>query len=302
MKHVTRSLRQPARRRCDSSASLSPASSQSKSALRLALRRLCMRFRSLHCWWPSMPSRFRVLAVPGRRRRPGHRAALEIEKSLLGRPRWALQGRPLPISTKEDRRSRTVNAYAVASNANSVGDCETPPHTSAKPSIPWLGPASFVASMPGGFHGAIDPRYASAAACGVRIGGKSVSTPGAGGPINFVNPFGPIDSTFALDGVVQLSENGGMETPGEIAFDKLQILVLERTDPSRNMARFYVLAIEPTLFGDAALVREWGRLGSRGRRRLDLHANKAIAAEALEVWLDRKVRRGYQVRASHATI
>jgi hypothetical protein len=28
------------------------------------------------------------------------------------------------------------------------------------------------------------------------------------------------------------------------------------------MARFYALAIEPTLFGDMALVREWGRIGS----------------------------------------
>ena len=41
---------------------------------------------------------------------------------------------------------------------------------------------------------------------------------------------------------------------------RLQMLVLERRDPSRNMARFYVLAIEPTLFGDMALVREWGRI------------------------------------------
>ncbi|WP_247419007.1 WGR domain-containing protein [Bradyrhizobium sp. 159] len=29
------------------------------------------------------------------------------------------------------------------------------------------------------------------------------------------------------------------------------------------MARFYVLPIEPPLFGDTALLREWGRLGQR---------------------------------------
>ncbi|WP_453968278.1 WGR domain-containing protein [Bradyrhizobium ottawaense] len=40
------------------------------------------------------------------------------------------------------------------------------------------------------------------------------------------------------------------------------------------MARFYVLTIEPTLFGDTALVREWGRLGQRGRRRTDLFARE----------------------------
>ena len=30
---------------------------------------------------------------------------------------------------------------------------------------------------------------------------------------------------------------------------RVQLLVLERRDPARNMARFYVLTIEPTLFG-----------------------------------------------------
>ncbi len=35
----------------------------------------------------------------------------------------------------------------------------------------------------------------------------------------------------------------------------LQVLVLERVDRARNMARFYVLSIEPTLFEDLALVR-----------------------------------------------
>jgi predicted DNA-binding WGR domain protein len=75
---------------------------------------------------------------------------------------------------------------------------------------------------------------------------------------------------------------------------KLQ-LVLERRCPEKNMARFYVLAIEPTLFGEAALVREWGRLGSEGRRRVDLHADDGTAREALELWLRRKRHRGYCV-------
>ncbi|MEY9186482.1 WGR domain-containing protein [Bradyrhizobium ottawaense] len=61
-------------------------------------------------------------------------------------------------------------------------------------------------------------------------------------------------------------------------------LVLQRCDPACNMARFYVLTIEPTLFGDTALVREWGRLGQRGRRRMDLFAGRVQAVEALETW------------------
>jgi predicted DNA-binding WGR domain protein len=82
----------------------------------------------------------------------------------------------------------------------------------------------------------------------------------------------------------------------------VQYLVLERCDPARNMARFYVLTIEPTLFGDTALVREWGRLGQRGRRRLDLFAGRVQAVEALEAWLVRKARRGYVRRNSTASV
>lgn len=76
------------------------------------------------------------------------------------------------------------------------------------------------------------------------------------------------------------------------------MLVLDRTDPQHNMARFYVLSVEPTLFGDVALVREWGRWGQGGRRRLDLFRGTDEAAEALEDWLLRKTKRGYRVVAS----
>jgi predicted DNA-binding WGR domain protein len=98
-----------------------------------------------------------------------------------------------------------------------------------------------------------------------------------------------------LDVFERARENKAMENADQIADHRLQMLVLERRDSRCNMARFYVLAIEPTLFGDRALVREWGRIGSPGRRRLDLYANSKMAAEALEIWLMRKVRRGYRV-------
>ena len=85
-----------------------------------------------------------------------------------------------------------------------------------------------------------------------------------------------------------------MENAENCAERKVQMLVLERRDESRNIARFYVLAIEPTLFGDSALVREWGRIGTWGRRRLDLYAAAEASAEALDAWLARKERRGYR--------
>jgi predicted DNA-binding WGR domain protein len=80
--------------------------------------------------------------------------------------------------------------------------------------------------------------------------------------------------------------------------EKIQYLVLDRRDPDANMARFYVLSIEESLFGDTALIREWGRIGTAGQRKVELHESKGRAAEALETWLRRKRRKGYQIRAA----
>ena len=77
----------------------------------------------------------------------------------------------------------------------------------------------------------------------------------------------------------------------------LEVLVLERVDRAKNMARFYVLSIEPTLFEDLALVRRWDRIGSAGRQRIDLYQSQPIAQIELKKWLDRKRRRGYLLRA-----
>ncbi|MFC1456586.1 WGR domain-containing protein [Microvirga arabica] len=81
-----------------------------------------------------------------------------------------------------------------------------------------------------------------------------------------------------------------------MAQDTIQYLVLHRCDPSCNMARYYVLSIEPSLFGDATLIREWGRIGRPGQRRVELYENQSCAVEVLETWLQRKQRRGYLLR------
>ena len=47
----------------------------------------------------------------------------------------------------------------------------------------------------------------------------------------------------------------------------MNLTYLERVDPARNMLRFYAIRISPTLFGEWAVVREWGRIGSPGRER-----------------------------------
>lgn len=41
-------------------------------------------------------------------------------------------------------------------------------------------------------------------------------------------------------------------------------LHLRRINPALNMRRFYTLSIQPTLFGGASLVRNWGRIGVGG--------------------------------------
>jgi predicted DNA-binding WGR domain protein len=76
----------------------------------------------------------------------------------------------------------------------------------------------------------------------------------------------------------------------------VQLLVLDRVDAAENMARYYVLSVEPALFDQVALVREWGRLGKPGGRRIELHANDRNARVALEAWLLRKMKRGYRFR------
>ncbi|MBY5551749.1 WGR domain-containing protein [Rhizobium leguminosarum] len=71
-------------------------------------------------------------------------------------------------------------------------------------------------------------------------------------------------------------------------------LYVERTDASKNMARYYAMSIEPNLFGEACLIRRWGRIGARGQRR-EHHFMREEEAVRLFLQLLRKRRsRGYR--------
>ncbi|WP_378941202.1 WGR domain-containing protein [Mesorhizobium sp. ANAO-SY3R2] len=61
----------------------------------------------------------------------------------------------------------------------------------------------------------------------------------------------------------------------------------------RNMARFYVLSVEPTLFGGASILWHWGRIGTRGHQKIELFDNAAEATDALEKLASTKRKRGY---------
>ncbi|MEN0117819.1 MAG: WGR domain-containing protein [Agrobacterium cavarae] len=71
-------------------------------------------------------------------------------------------------------------------------------------------------------------------------------------------------------------------------------LYVERTDPKKNMARYYAMSIEPNLFGEACLIRRWGRIGAKGQRREDHFAREEEAVRLFLQILRKRRSRGYR--------
>ena len=70
-------------------------------------------------------------------------------------------------------------------------------------------------------------------------------------------------------------------------------VTLRRIDPARNMARYYRLDVQPDLFGEWGVVREWGRIGQPGRLRVDPYPTAAQAEEWMRDQQAAKQGRGY---------
>lgn len=70
---------------------------------------------------------------------------------------------------------------------------------------------------------------------------------------------------------------------------------LQCIDPAKNKRRFYLMQVQPTLFGEWELVREWGRIGLAGRVRHDFHLSAGQALDALSALENSKKKRGYIV-------
>lgn len=68
---------------------------------------------------------------------------------------------------------------------------------------------------------------------------------------------------------------------------------LHRIDPSQNMRRFYTLAIQPTLFGGASVIRNWGRIGTNGQSKAETFDGEEEAVAASDRLERSKRRRGY---------
>ena len=69
---------------------------------------------------------------------------------------------------------------------------------------------------------------------------------------------------------------------------------LRRRCPERNMARFYAMAIERSLFGDFLLVRCWGRIGAHGQTKSEWFDDEMEAKSRRDELDRRKRRRGYR--------
>ncbi len=70
-------------------------------------------------------------------------------------------------------------------------------------------------------------------------------------------------------------------------------LTLYRIDQARNMQRFYRLDIQPDLFGNHCVIREWGRIGRPGQVRSVPYPTDDEAQHAFQKQRETKERRGY---------
>lgn len=71
-------------------------------------------------------------------------------------------------------------------------------------------------------------------------------------------------------------------------------VALCRIDPDKNMARFYAIVIERRLFGDWAVVRRRGRIGTGGRSMETWFSEPAPALACADQHEAGKRRRGYR--------
>ena len=115
---------------------------------------------------------------------------------------------------------------------------------------------------------------------------RQVEACGVRRDITKLNRLRPNDSKLSLDGKSLRHDHAGMIT-------QPYHLYVERTDSTKNMARFYAMTIEPNLFGEACLTRCWGRIGTKGQK---MSHQFETEREAVDLFLDllrQKKRRGY---------
>jgi len=102
-----------------------------------------------------------------------------------------------------------------------------------------------------------------------------------------------IDSELSLDASRRKGDSPAM-------LSQPYHLYVERVDPDRNMARFYTLAIEPTLFGTPRLLRRWGRIGTSGRTMVHHFEREEEAVDLFLALLRERRAHGYRLKRIEA--
>ena len=85
-----------------------------------------------------------------------------------------------------------------------------------------------------------------------------------------------------------------MELADDLAQFKAYIR-LASVDLAKNRRRFYALTWQQALWGEATLIRTWGRLGTRGRSLAKSFAGRESAEEEIGRLIKRRFQHGYQV-------
>ena len=76
------------------------------------------------------------------------------------------------------------------------------------------------------------------------------------------------------------------------------MILLTRIEAARNMRRFYAVHVVPNLFGEWAVLKEWGRIGRAGTVRTWTFTGQGEAEQARQRSIGRKLRRGYVMQST----
>lgn len=96
-----------------------------------------------------------------------------------------------------------------------------------------------------------------------------------------------MDLAKSLDRRAEFADNHIMELTATTPVHLIHV------DPDVNMARFYGIELQPTLFGEVSVLRTWGRIGTNGQAMMVTYDDEAQASEALQKVEKQKRRRGY---------
>ena len=80
----------------------------------------------------------------------------------------------------------------------------------------------------------------------------------------------------------------------------MTVIALYKTDPTKNVFRFYRLDIQQDLFGNHCLIRQWGRIGKAGQMKTTPFPTLETAEQELVKFQRMKTKRGYKPQFTQA--